>query len=158
MSIQGLLVPKRKLGLGPPRSAQLCTDDAHSCCLHRAPQAPASACSGPLWNQRHSQDNGMASLEHPAKDTRIPTLTEDDRREHVCRPGSWARPQVTCPMDRNSERYSQGAPGWLSSWVSTLDSGCDPRVLGLSPPSGSSQEACISLCLYLYLPLCVSHE
>ena len=51
-----------------------------------------------------------------------------------------------------------GTPGWLSSWVSALISGRDPRVLGLSLTSGSPQGACFSLCLCPCLSLCVSHE
>ena len=49
-------------------------------------------------------------------------------------------------------------PGWLSGWASAFSSGCDPRVLGLSPKSGSLERACFSLRLCFFLSLCVSHE
>ena len=53
---------------------------------------------------------------------------------------------------------SCGAPGSLSGGVSAFGSGHDPRVLGSSSASGSPWEVCFSLCLCLYLSLCVSHE
>ena len=45
--------------------------------------------------------------------------------------------------------------GALSGGASALGSGRDPRVPGLSPASGSLQEACFSLCLGLCLSLCL---
>ena len=48
--------------------------------------------------------------------------------------------------------------GGLSSWASAFGSGCDPGVLGSSPPSGSLHGACFYLCLCLCLSPCVSHE
>ena len=43
---------------------------------------------------------------------------------------------------------------WVAQWlVSAFSSGCDSRVLGLSPASGSPQEVCFSLCLCLCLCL-----
>ena len=51
-----------------------------------------------------------------------------------------------------------GAPGWLSGWASPFGSGHNSGVWGLSPTSGSLQGACFSLCLCLYLTLCVFHE
>ena len=50
---------------------------------------------------------------------------------------------------------------WVAQWLSvpsTFSSGRDPRVLGLSPASGSPREACFSFCLCLCLCVCVSHE
>ena len=44
------------------------------------------------------------------------------------------------------------APGWLSGWASAFHSGHDPRVLGWSPTSGSTQGACFSP-LPMSLPL-----
>ena len=48
--------------------------------------------------------------------------------------------------------------GWLSGWASAFSSGCDPRVLGLSPPLGSPQGACFSLCLCLCLSVSLMNE
>ena len=48
---------------------------------------------------------------------------------------------------------------WVAQWLSVcLWLRCDPGVLGSSPPSGSPQGACFSLCLCLYLSLQVFHE
>ena len=48
--------------------------------------------------------------------------------------------------------------GWFSGWTSALGSRRDPRVPGLSPPSGSLWGACFShcLCLCLSLSVCLS--
>ena len=51
-----------------------------------------------------------------------------------------------------------GTPGWLSDWTSAFSSSGDPRVLELSPASGSLQGACFSPCLCVCLSLSVSHE
>ena len=42
---------------------------------------------------------------------------------------------------------------WVAQWLSTVGSGHDPEVLGLSPTSGSLQGTCYSLCLCLSLYL-----
>ena len=49
-----------------------------------------------------------------------------------------------------------GAPGGLSDGESAFGSGCDPRVLGSSPTSGSLHKACFSLFLCLSLSLSLS--
>ena len=55
-------------------------------------------------------------------------------------------------------RMASGRPGWLSGPTSAFSSGCDPRVLGSSPASGSWWGACFSFCLCLCPSLCVCHE
>ena len=63
------------------------------------------------------------------------------------------------PGDIGQQRANNWpAPGWLNGWASAFSSGRDPGVLGSSPPSGSLQGACFSLCLCLFLSLSVSHE
>ena len=51
-----------------------------------------------------------------------------------------------------------GTPRWFSNWTLAFGPGCDPRVPGSNPASASLQGACFSLCLCLYLSLCLSHE
>ena len=46
---------------------------------------------------------------------------------------------------------------WMAQCLrAAFSSGCDPRVLGSSPASGSPQGTCFSLCLCLCLSLCLS--
>ena len=59
---------------------------------------------------------------------------------------------------RSKNIWGIGMPGWLSGWASAFGSGCDPGVLGIESHIGSPQGTCFSLCLCLYLSLCVSHE
>ena len=49
-----------------------------------------------------------------------------------------------------------GTPGWLSNWASAFGSGCDPRVPGSSPASGSLHGACFSSLFLCTLPLSLS--
>ena len=51
---------------------------------------------------------------------------------------------------------NKGTPEWFRGWASAFGSGRDPGVQGLSPASGSLHGACFSLCLCLFLFLCVS--
>ena len=37
-------------------------------------------------------------------------------------------------------KTSKGVPGWLSGLSISFGLGCDPRILGLSPASGSTKE------------------
>ena len=60
--------------------------------------------------------------------------------------------------DKLDVKPNTGDTWWLSGWAYAFGSGRDPGVQGLSPISGSPQGARFSLCLCLYLPLCVTHE
>ncbi|CAD7690325.1 unnamed protein product [Nyctereutes procyonoides] len=66
-----------------------------------------------------------------------------------------------CKLGSHGKRNSHikkctGMPGWLNGWVSAFSSGHDPGVLGSSPALGSLHGARFSLCLCLYLSLCLS--
>ena len=59
-------------------------------------------------------------------------------------------------MTVNLKIFITGAHGWLSGGASAFGSGPDPRVLGLSPVSGSPQRASPSAYVSAVLPLCLS--
>ena len=71
-------------------------------------------------------------------------------RGHLCYMDSFANILV--------KQASLGMPGWLSSWASAFNSGCDLGVPGSSPISASLHGACFSFCLCLCPSLYVSHE
>ena len=88
--------------------------------------------------QRHRQKEKQAPCRKPdtGLDPRTPGITP------------WAKGRCpTTEPPRRPENVLYKAPGWLSGWGSAFCSGCDHRVLRLSPTPDSLKGASFSLCL-----------